>query len=59
MWRAKRTAQALKLKEHATRVKISERLALAHERELSARRRRKELMEVVEQFVGRKPTSLP
>ena len=51
--------QALKLKEHATRVKICERLAVAREQEFEREKEGKELLDVVEQFVGRKRTSLP
>lgn len=52
-------AQALKLKEHATRVKVCERLALEHEQEFAREKEGKELLDIVEQFVGRKRTSLP
>lgn len=52
-------AHALKLKEHAARVKMTERLSEAHDREAAREEEAKELMEVVEQAVGRKPTSLP
>jgi hypothetical protein len=58
MARAKE-AQALRLKEHATRVKISERLTVAHEREAVREQEAKELLNIVEQTVGRKSTSLP
>lgn len=52
-------AHALKLKEHAARVKMTERLTLAHDQEAAREKEAKELMEVVEQAVGRKPASLP
>ncbi len=52
-------AQALTLKEHATRVKISERVTLVHEQEAAREREAKELLEIVEQTVGSKRTSLP
>jgi hypothetical protein len=51
--------QALKLKEHAARVKISERLSAGHEQEAAREREAKELLEVVEQTVNVKLTSLP
>jgi hypothetical protein len=54
-----KAAQALKLKEHATRMKITERLTLAREREAVREREAKELMDVVEQTVSHKRTSLP
>jgi len=52
-------AQSLKLKEHARRVKICERLSLAHEQDFEREKEGKQLLDVVEQFVGSKPTSLP
>ncbi|MBX9589529.1 MAG: hypothetical protein K2X43_09505 [Hyphomonadaceae bacterium] len=52
-------AQALKLKEHAARVKVCERLALEHEQEFAREKEGKELLDIVEQFVGRGRTSLP
>ena len=52
-------AHALKLKEHAARVKMTERLTQAHDQEAGREKEAKELMEVVEQAVGRKPASLP
>ena len=57
--RRDKTAQGLKLREHATRVKVSERLFREHAKEFEREKEGKELLEVVEQFVGRKPTSLP
>ena len=51
--------QSLKVKEHAVRVKISERLTLAQEQEAAREQEAKELLDVVEQAVGRKRTSLP
>lgn len=51
--------QSLKVKEHARRVKICERLALERELDFAREKEGKELLDVVEQFVGRKPTSLP
>jgi hypothetical protein len=57
--RRDKTAQGLILKEHATRVKMSERLFREHAKEFEREREGKELLDVVEQFVGRKLTSLP
>jgi hypothetical protein len=57
--RRDKAAQGLILKEHATRVKMSERLFREHAKEFEREREGKELLDVVEQFVGRKPTSLP
>jgi hypothetical protein len=51
--------QSLKVKEHAVRVKISERLTLAQEQEAAREQEAKELLDVVEQAVGHKRTSLP
>jgi hypothetical protein len=57
--RRDKAAQGLILKEHATRVKMSERLFREHAKEFEREKEGKELLDVVEQFVGRKPTSLP
>jgi hypothetical protein len=57
--RRDKASQGLILKEHATRVKVSERLFREHAKEFEREREGKELLDVVEQFVGRKPTSLP
>ena len=57
--RREKAAQALKLKEHAARVKVSERLHREHAQDFERDKEGKELLEVVEQFVGRKRTSLP
>ena len=54
-----KAVQALKVKEHATRVKICERLALERAQEFEREKEGKELLDIVEQFVGRKGTSLP
>jgi hypothetical protein len=54
-----KAVQALKLKEHATRVKVCERLALERAQDFEREKEGKELLDVVEQFVGRKGTSLP
>jgi len=54
-----KAVQALKLKEHATRVKICERLALERAQDFEREKEGKELQDIVEQFVGRKGTSLP
>ena len=51
--------QALKLREYAARVKISERLTSQHEQEAAREREAKELLDVVEQTVNTKLTSLP
>jgi hypothetical protein len=52
-------AQALTLKEHATRVKVSERVTADYEQEALREEEAKELMEILEQIVGGKRTSLP
>jgi hypothetical protein len=54
-----RDGQALKLKEHGTRVKMCERLALDRQLEFEREKEGKALLDVVDQFVGRKRTSLP
>ena len=54
-----KAVQSLKLKEHATRVKICERLAVERAQEFEREKEGKELLDIVEQFVGRKRTSLP
>ena len=54
-----RDGQALKLKAHGTRVKMCERLALDRQLEFEREKEGKVLLDVVEQFVGRKRTSLP
>lgn len=54
-----RDEQALKLKAHATRVKVCERLALEHGQDFEREKEGKELLDIVEQFVGRKRASLP
>ncbi len=54
-----KAVQALKVKEHATRVKICERIAVERAQEFKREEEGKELLDVVEQFVGRKGTSLP
>jgi hypothetical protein len=54
-----KAVQALKVKEHATRVKICERIAVERAQEFEREEEGKELLDVVEQFVGRKGTSLP
>jgi hypothetical protein len=51
--------QSLQLKEYARRVKICERLASEHRQDLEREREARELLDVVEQIVGRKSTSLP
>jgi hypothetical protein len=52
-------AQAVRLKEHAAGVKISERLTRSHELEAARETETKELLDVVEQAVNNKRTSLP
>ncbi|NJO21877.1 MAG: hypothetical protein HC868_01685 [Sphingomonadales bacterium] len=52
-------AQSLTLKAYATRVKICERLALEYRQDFEQEKEGKALLDIVEQFVGRKPTSLP
>ncbi len=54
-----KAVQALKVKEHATRVKICERIAVERAQEFEREKEGKELLDIVEQFVGRKGTSLP
>lgn len=51
--------QLLELKAHATRVKICERLALEYRLDFEQEKEGKALLDIVEQFVGRKRTSLP
>ena len=51
--------QSLKVNEHATRVRVCERLATAQQQDFEREEEGKELLEVVEQFVNRKRTSLP
>ena len=57
--RREKAAQGLKLKEHAARVKVSERLHREHAQDFEREKEGKELLDVVERFVGRKRTSLP
>jgi len=52
-------AQSLTLKAHATRVKVCERLAHEYRQDFELEKEGKALLDIVEQFVGRKPTSLP
>jgi hypothetical protein len=52
-------AQSLKVKEHATRVKMCERLALDREQEFERHKEGKDLLETVELVVDRRRTSLP
>jgi hypothetical protein len=54
-----KAAQALRLKEHAARVKLCQRLLRERERDELRDMEGKELMELVEQFVSRRRTSLP
>jgi uncharacterized coiled-coil protein SlyX len=54
-----KAVQALRVKEHATRVKICERIAVERAQEFEREKEGKELLDIVEQFVGRKGTSLP
>jgi len=54
-----KAVQALKVKEYATRVKICERIAVERAQEFEREKEGKELLDIVEQFVGRKGTSLP
>lgn len=57
--RREKAAQALILKEHATRVKGCERLLRESELNFERDKETKELLDVVEQYVGSKRTSLP
>lgn len=54
-----KNAQSLKLTEHASRVKSAEQLAQAIELDVQREGENKELLDIVEQFVNRKSTSLP
>jgi cell division protein ZapA (FtsZ GTPase activity inhibitor) len=54
-----KAAQGLKLREHAARVKVSERVHREHALEFEREKEGKALLDVVEQVVTRKPTSLP
>jgi hypothetical protein len=54
-----KASQGLKLREHAARVKVSERLHREHAQVFERETEGKELLEVVEQVVGRERTSLP
>jgi hypothetical protein len=54
-----RDVQSLKLKEHAARVKICARLVREHQLEFERAKEGKALLDLVEQFVGRRRTSLP
>jgi uncharacterized coiled-coil protein SlyX len=57
--RRERAAQSLVLKEHATRVKGCERLLRESELSFEREKESKELLDVVEQHVSGKRTSLP
>ena len=54
-----KNAQSLKLTDHAGRVRIAERLAEAIALEVQREDERKELLDIVEQVLNRKGTSLP
>jgi len=54
-----KNAQSLKLTDHAARVRIAERLAEAIALEVQREDERKELLDIVEQVLNRKGTSLP
>jgi hypothetical protein len=52
-------AQSLELVEHAVRVRLADRLVRAIALEVQIEEERKQLLDIVEQFVGRGKTSLP
>jgi len=54
-----KNSQSLKLTDHAARVRIAERLAEAIALEVQREDERKELLDIVEQVLNRKGTSLP
>jgi hypothetical protein len=54
-----KNVQSLKVNEHEGRVRVSARLERSVGQELERELERKELLEVIEQFLARKPTSLP
>jgi uncharacterized coiled-coil protein SlyX len=54
-----KNAQSLKLTDHAARVRIAERLAEAIALDVQREDERKELVDIVEQILNRKGTSLP
>jgi uncharacterized coiled-coil protein SlyX len=54
-----KNAQSLKLTDHAARVRIAERLAEAIALDVQREDERKELLDIVEQVLNRKGTSLP
>jgi hypothetical protein len=54
-----KNAQSLKLTDHAARVRIAERLAEAIALDMQREDERKELLDIVEQVLNRKGTSLP
>jgi hypothetical protein len=56
---SEKDAQSLELAVHAVRVRLAERLAQAIAQEVRHEQERKQLLDIVEQFVGRRPASLP
>jgi hypothetical protein len=52
-------AQALELARYAVRVRLADRLAQSIALEVRQEEERKQLLDIAEQFVGRKATSLP
>jgi hypothetical protein len=52
-------AQSLELAEHAVRVRLADRLAQTIALEGAREEERKQLLDIVEQFINRKSTSLP
>lgn len=54
-----KAVQSLTLREHAGRVKVCERLYREHKQDVESEVEGKQLLDVVEQFVSRRGTSLP
>jgi uncharacterized coiled-coil protein SlyX len=52
-------AQSIELAEHAIRVRLADRLAQTIALEGAREEERKQLLDIVEQFINRKSTSLP
>jgi uncharacterized coiled-coil protein SlyX len=52
-------AQSIELAEHAVRVRLADRLAQTIALEGAREEERKQLLDIVEQFINRKSTSLP
>jgi len=54
-----RNDQSLRMREHAVRVRISSKLAQSIAQDLDREIERKELLDIIEQFLVRERTSLP